>query len=445
MKSFAHYTPLWLLCFISVFSFVASGFSEIKKTDLQQLIDDTKTGGVLKVPAGTYQGPIIINRPITLDGGGKVIVDGGGKGTVVTIKSDNVTIKNFTLQHSGQLHNNVDACIQLKGDNGKIINNKMVECLFGIDIAESDNNLIEGNYISSYDLELGIRGDAMRLWYSKKNIVRKNTVRDSRDIVIWYSGDNIIEENDVTGGRYSIHFMYANGNIVRKNVFDGNAVGVFLMYTEHTLVEDNLIRNAAGATGLCLGMKDTSNVQIIGNRLIYCSSGIYLDQSPFQPDTINLFKNNEVAFNGTGVLFHMSLVGNQFFGNRFYGNFIPVSVDSRGHAQGSVWKGNYWDTYQGFDRNQDGIGDTPFKLFFHADKLWMDAPNLKFFFGSPVLEALDFLEKLAPFSDPELVMSDPTPLFTMPDKIEKQKPTQKNTQPSKTTITSNPKNSLDNG
>jgi nitrous oxidase accessory protein len=441
VKRFPLYNILWLVCFILLLSPVDPSYGETKKSDLQKLIDATKSGEVLKIPAGTYHGPIVITKPITLDGGDEAIVDGGGKGTVVTIKSDNVTVKNFTLRHSGQLHNNVDACIQLKGDNGQILDNKMVDCLFGIDIAESDNNLIAGNYISSYDLDLGIRGDAMRLWYSKKNTVSKNTVRNSRDIVIWYSGDNIIEENDVSGGRYSIHFMYANGNIVRKNVFDGNAVGVFLMYTEHTLVEDNLIRNAAGATGLCLGMKDTSNVKIISNRFIYCSSGIYLDQSPYQPDTINLFKDNEVAFNGIGVLFHMSLVGNQFIGNRFVGNFIPVSVDSRGHAQGSVWKGNYWDTYQGFDRNNDGVGDTPFKLYFHTDKLWMDAPNLKFFFGSPVLEALDFLEKLAPFSDPELVMSDPSPQFSLPNK------TTKNNRDKikKTNITSNPKNRLDNG
>jgi nitrous oxidase accessory protein len=441
VKKFSLYNLVLLVCFLFIISPISPGYGEIKKTELQKLIDATKAGGVLKISAGTHQGPITITKPITLDGGGEAIIDGGGEGTVLTIKADNVTIKNFTLRHSGQLHNNVDACIQLKGDNGKILNNKMVDCLFGIDIAESDNNLIADNYISSYDLDMGIRGDAMRLWYSKKNTVRRNTVRNSRDIVIWYSGDNIIEENDVSGGRYSIHFMYANGNIIRKNVFDGNAVGIFLMYTEKTLVEDNLIRNAAGATGLCLGMKDTSDVQIIGNRLIYCSSGIYIDQSPFQPDTINLFKDNEVAFNGIGVLFHMSLVGNQFIGNKFVGNFIPVSVDSRGHAQGSVWKGNYWDTYQGFDRNNDGVGDTPFKLFFHADKLWMDAPNLKFFFGSPVLEALDFLEKLAPFSDPELVMSDPSPQFALPKKT-----TNKNTQKTKkTNVTSNPKNRLDNG
>lgn len=384
--------------------------------NLQQRIDAASVGATIKLQPGVYHGRLVITRPITIDGGGKAVLDGGGEGTVVVIKAAEVTIKNLTIRNSGQLHNNVDACIHVRGNNNRIVNNRMESCLFGIDMAESDNNLIGDNHISSYDLEMGLRGDALRVWYSKNNIIRNNTIRDSRDIVIWYSGDNLLEGNDVSGGRYSIHFMYANGNVIRKNIFDGNAVGIFLMYTEKTLVEDNLIRNAAGATGLCMGMKDTSDVKIISNRFVYCSSGIYLDQSPFQPDTENLFKDNEVAFNGVGVLFHMSLTGNRFVGNHFIGNFIPVSVDSRGHAHGSIWHGNYWDTYQGFDRNADGFGDTPFKLYFHADKLWMDAPNLKFFFGSPVLAALDFLEKLAPFSDPELVMQDESPLFALPTK-----------------------------
>ncbi|MBF0447662.1 MAG: nitrous oxide reductase family maturation protein NosD [Magnetococcales bacterium] len=397
--------------------FIAAGLAALPQSqaaavDLQLQIDATAPGASLTLAAGLYQGPVTIKHPMTLIGQEGAIIDGGGTGTVLTVLADNVTVKNLHLQGSGQLHNNVDACIHLKGDGNQILNNHLSSCLFGIDVAESDHNLIAGNQISSYDLELGLRGDALRLWYSKNNIVRDNSVKNSRDIVVWYSGDNLLEGNRVEGGRYSIHFMYANGNTIRKNQFEGNAVGIFLMYTENILVEENIIRNAAGATGLCLGMKDSSQVQIIGNQLIYCSSGIYLDQSPYQPDTENLFKDNEVAFNGIGVLFHMSLKGNRFVGNRFIGNFIPVSVDSRGHAKDSIWSGNYWDTYQGFDRNDDNIGDTPFKLYFHADKLWMDAPNLKFFFGSPVLEALDFLEKLAPFSDPELVMQDDSPLFS---------------------------------
>ena len=38
-------------------------------------------------------------------------------------------------------------------------------------------------------------------------------------------------------------------------------------------------------------------------------------------------------------------------------------------------------------------------------------PSAQFFKGSPMLEVLDFLERLAPFSPPELVLRDKTPLL----------------------------------
>jgi nitrous oxidase accessory protein len=69
----------------------------------------------------------------------------------------------------------------------------------------------------------------------------------------------------------------------------------------------------------------------------------------------------------------------------------------------------YWDDYQGFDRNGDGIGDTPHEVYLFADRIWMETPLATFFRNSPVLEMLDFLERLAPFSSPHLVLRDPAP------------------------------------
>jgi nitrous oxidase accessory protein len=41
----------------------------------------------------------------------------------------------------------------------------------------------------------------------------------------------------------------------------------------------------------------------------------------------------------------------------------------------------------------------------------MDVPAAQFFKGSPMLEALDFLERLAPFSQPDLILRDEKPLL----------------------------------
>jgi nitrous oxidase accessory protein len=75
------------------------------------------------------------------------------------------------------------------------------------------------------------------------------------------------------------------------------------------------------------------------------------------------------------------------------------------------WTGNHWDDYQGFDRDADGIGDTPHEVRAYSDRLWMHTPAAEFFRGAPVLEAIDFLQRLAPFSEPVLVLRDEQPKF----------------------------------
>jgi nitrous oxidase accessory protein len=82
-----------------------------------------------------------------------------------------------------------------------------------------------------------------------------------------------------------------------------------------------------------------------------------------------------------------------------------------GTAAANVWQGNFWDDYEGFDRNQDGIGDTPHEVWLHADRIWMETPMATFFRNAPGMELLDFLERLAPFSAPYRVLQDPAPVM----------------------------------
>jgi hypothetical protein len=87
----------------------------------------------------------------------------------------------------------------------------------------------------------------------------------------------------------------------------------------------------------------------------------------------------------------------------------------RGKGGQNEWRGNHWDDYQGFDRDGDGVGDTPYELYAFADRIWMEIPQARFFKTSPVLELLDFLERLAPFSSPDLTLKDEKPRFIKPE------------------------------
>lgn len=376
---------------------------------LQPLLDAAEPGEELRPPPGTYAGPLVIKKPITIDGGGKVTIDGGGHGTVILLETNGATLRGLHITNSGELHNNLDAGIQVRGRYNVIKDNVIDDCLFGIDLKQADSNIIRRNRIRSKPLPLGLRGDAIRLWSSTGNKITYNEIRDARDTVVWYSKDNVITHNTSTRGRYALHFMYSHFNLVEHNRFYDSSVAIFLMYSDGVTVRRNHISQGTGPTAMGIGFKEASDITIEDNDIIYCATGIYLDLSPYEPDAQNRIINNRIAYNGIGILFHNDWEGNVLTGNRFKENLSQVAVQGAMTAARNQWRNNFWDDYEGFDQDADGIGDTPYEAYAYADRIWMDVPTARFFKGSPVLEALDFLERLAPFSDPGLLLIDRSP------------------------------------
>lgn len=385
----------------------------------QDLVDKAEPGSVLKPPPGNYVGPVTIDKPLTIDGGGQVTIDAGDRGTVMMLNTDNAVIRGIHLTGSGDSHDSDDSCLDVRGNHNLIENVRSDNCLFGIDLKQSNHNILRNNQIRSKDRELGVRGDGLRLWYSNDNLIEGNEVVDSRDMVAWYSNRNIYRNNIGKRSRYSIHFMFANDNIVEGNQFYDNAVGVYFMYTEGGRVSNNVISHATGATGMGIGFKESSGTIIENNELIYCGLGIGSDLSPFQPDSTIEIRGNRFAYNGIGIQFNSETGGNNMVDNIFEGNLTQVAYGGRSNNSDSprnFWRGNFWDDYQGFDRNADGTGDAPHELYSYADQIWMELPVARFFRSSPVMELLDFLERLAPFSTPDLILRDDKPRFVKPDR-----------------------------
>ena len=378
---------------------------------LQERIDAAAPGALLRLEPGDYQGPIVIRRSLVLDGGGQARIDAGGRGSVVRILADGVTLRGLRLSGSGESHDDVDSGVQVVGHRNVIEDNVIEDCLFGLDLAQSNDNVVQRNTIGSKPLPLGVKGDGIRLWYSRNNQILENHITDVRDVVVWYAGDNLIARNVVIGGRYGLHFMYAQYNRVEDNRFTANTVGVFVMYSDGVELLRNRVEHSDGPTGMGIGFKESSEVHVEGNTILNCATGMYLDVSPYEPDTENRFTGNRIAYNAVGIVFHSDWQGNVFRDNEFAGNFSQVVVRGGGGATRHVWEGNRWDDYEGFDRDQDGRGDTPYELYAYADRFWVDRPFAAFFRGSPLFEAVDFLDRLAPFTTPTLLLRDSSPRF----------------------------------
>lgn len=381
---------------------------------LQDAINNAPAGSKIELQSGEYHGNIVINKPLTIDGLNQTAhIVGEQKGSVITINSSNVVIKNLKITGTGESHEKADSAILIQDSNNITIdNNRIEDSLFGVSFERVNRSKIINNYITSKAVDLGLRGDAIRLWYAHDNQIIGNTIEKSRDFVLWYSSGNIIEDNIGRYNRYSVHFMYAGRNMVKNNLFEFNSVGIFFMFSNGTTAVNNTIRNSVGAFGVGIGMKDSSDFTISNNDIVYNARGLYIDQSPFQPGTINVYKGNKILYNTSGVQFQVSREKSVFTQNLLKGNMEQVINDSpKNNLELNHWDKNYWDTYEGFDRNENNIGDLPFKHYAYADTLWLYNPNIKFFYGSVVMDLLNFLSKIAPFSQPDLLATDNNPLM----------------------------------
>jgi len=378
-------------------------------TPLQPLIDATPAGGQLTLAAGEYAGPATITRPIHLDGGGKAALRGDGASTVLTLRASASTIRGLAISGSGDLHDRTDAGLLIEGDGNLIEGNRLDDVLFGIHVKQGNRNRITGNHIQGKPRELGLRGDGLRIWYSQGNLIEGNHFERVRDLIIDNAAGNRIIGNTLHDGRASMEIIFSPDTLIERNMFTNTATGIIVLYSRALTIRGNRIIHARGGGGAGITFKESSGALVEGNEIIDSAVGLSSGPPPGGGDAALTIRGNRFAYNIIGMYFYGEKSGHQITGNRFEQNLTQVAASAPPAASTNHWLGNHWSDYQGFDRNGDGIGDTPYQIIAYADRIWMETPKTTFFRNSPALELLDFLERLAPFSQPDIILRDPAP------------------------------------
>jgi len=345
---------------------------------------------------------------MTLDGNGKVTIDGEGHKTVVTVEADGVEIRGMRIVNSGDSHDRIDAALLIEANNTVIENNVIEASLFGIHLRQADSNLIKNNHVSSKDYDISLRGEGLRLWYSYNNEITNNVFSKVRDLVITNSSDNEITGNRIFDSRIGMEFIFSPENEISGNMIHNNATGITVLYSDNLQIKNNRIYHMRKLTGSGLAFKESSQVKIEGNQIAHCAVGLRAN-APIHPENILYAKNNFLAFNDVAMFFYGEKGGHVIHNNTFENNFVDVLGSAPMTVRDNDWLGNYWDKYAGYDFDKDGTGDRPHEIYLYSDRIWVDRPMTRFFRGSPALSLVDFIERLAPFSIPELVLRDPEP------------------------------------
>lgn len=383
---------------------------------LQGAIDSASSGSVVRLSKGIYKGNIVIAKPISIlakeDG---VIIEGLGEGSVITIKSPHVKLEGLIITKSGRRADLMDSAIFINNAQHVAIENCTIKnSLFGIFMDNVSSSTILNNTISSIDENIGLRGDGLRLWFSHNNTIKENKFIKSRDIVLMRSNDNTIVNNYIQECRYALFTQHGKNNLIQNNTIKESAVGVMLEGSMDTNITKNTIEGHHGAqTSLGILLKGASNIHVEKNSLGECNQALYIDNSPKMRETKNWILDNKIMYSTRGLNFKNHSIKNVIKNNELFGNMDNIMTDNRsGKTNENEIEGNYWDDYEGFDINKDNIGDSSYKKFLYLDQLWVDNPELLFFYGSPILSMLNFLLKLAPFMEPVFLIEDKKPIFS---------------------------------
>lgn len=406
-----------------------------------------RTGDTIVIAPGEYRGNFVVRTPITLRGRGRVVLDGGGTGTVLTIAPEaaGTTVRGLALTGSGPGPLDTPSGILVAADNVTVEKVEVSDSYMGIQIMGVRGARILGSTIESFvngtvDGEMHVtgntsdndhptglahtdsasngemRGDAITLWNSTGSLIEGNSIRNARDgIYLSFAVDATLRANHVHNSRYAIHGMYASDLRVDTNHLEGNLAGAILMYGgPFDLRGNTILHSRSPSTGMGIVLKDGSAATISENLIVANRVGIKLDNggatsSASVPARV---RSNTIALNDVGVEITAASRGS-FGRNSFVENIMQVTTD--GDTPNIEWSiagfGNHWSTYMGYDTAGDGIGDVPFVQGGSIARTLVRSPVMMALASGPAFRLLQAVEDRWAPEDP--VVEDHLPLVAM--------------------------------
>jgi parallel beta-helix repeat protein len=289
-----------------------SGWGTDHFATIQGGINHSKPGDTIFVYDGIYIENISLeseSRNIIGQNKNWTILDG----TILILASSDTRISEFTIR----LDTMDDLITILDSERCTILNTSINPGILstGISIILSSYCTIEGNFISGFIT--GIAG--------------------SYGIVAEQSFHLNISKNTMMNHAFGIELSHCDSSVLYKNIITRCDASIVLLKVRKNLITKNLMDNST--FGMVFYFRSSSN-KIIENNVINNIFGIF-------------------------AIFMRRPFNNYFY----YNNFMNVvNAFIKGF---NVWyksddlfkgQGNYWSDYVGVDANDDGIGDTPYRV-----------------------------------------------------------------------------------
>ncbi|NHM04681.1 nitrous oxide reductase family maturation protein NosD [Flavobacterium celericrescens] len=357
-----------------------------------------KVGDTLIVHGGWYkEGNIIIDKKIVFLGKDLPVLDGEKKHEVLSIHADSVVVDGFKIIRSAYATITDPCGIKVYNKSHVLIqNNVLDDNFFGIYLQNSQNCIIKNNTLKAYGKEEQKLGNGIHCWKSKDILIIANRIDGHRDgIYFEFVTNSVIWRNIANNNiRYGLHFMFSNDDAYITNVFKNNGAGVAVMFTKNVKMFNNYFEENWGDSAYGLLLKEIADSYIFNNRFARNTSGIYMEGT----SRIKVEKNSFES-NGWGMKIQASCMENEIVNNNFLKNTFDISTN--GSLVLNTFNENYWDKYEGYDLDKDGMGDVPYHPLSLFAVLTENTPSAMLLYRSFMITLLDKSEKVLPSITPD--------------------------------------------
>lgn len=369
-----------------------------KITSIKDAIGMAQPGDTIIIRSGIYkEGNLQINKRISLLGENFPVLDGEHKYEILTITANGVTVAGLKLVNTGTSSLNDLAGIKiLKARNVYVKGNELENTFFGIYLSNSNNCQVEGNKLHATAKEEYEIGNGIHAWKCDSIKISNNQVIGHRDGIYFEFVTNsyITTNQSENNKRYGLHFMFSHNDEYRNNTFKGNGAGVAVMYTKGVKMYNNQFDHNWGSSSYGLLLKEISDSHIEGNVFHKNSIGIFMEGG-----NRNKILSNSFNENGYALKLSASCDDNLIGKNNFQQNTFDLVTN--GSLVLNTVESNYWDRYEGYDLNRDGVGDVPYRPISLYGTIVERMPTTILLWRSFLVFLMDRAEKAIPLITPE--------------------------------------------
>jgi nitrous oxidase accessory protein len=397
------------LTIVSIFFFASAYAKKIvvgrdqSITSLKKAVSMASDRDTILLSAGVYrEGNITITKSICIIGISNPVLDGENKYEILTVSGKDITISGITFRNSGYSAMNDYASIKIiDASNITVENNIILNAYFAIHVSNTSYPVIRRNTITGSPGTEQLTGNGIHLWKSNHALIDGNHVQGHRDgiyfeFVSFSKVQNNLSENNI---RYGIHFMFSNDDVYYNNTFKKNGAGVAVMYSKRVNMEFNHFEQNWGGSAYGILLKDISDSYVQHNIFFKNTIALHLEGTSRMEIQENLFKEN-----GWAIKVQASCEDNHFHDNNFISNSFDVGTN--GTMVLNTFSKNYWDKYEGYDMNKDGVGDVPYHPVSMYSMIVEENPSSLILLRSFMVNLLDKAERAIPSLTPENLVDD---------------------------------------